>query len=921
MNFPIFTLTRCTHYLFALGLLAGSMNAYALPAGISPGPSIEGVTQYTLTNGLRVVLAPDESKPSTTVNMTYLVGSRHENYGQTGMAHLLEHMMFRGTPALRNALGEFSRRGIQANGTTSADRTNYYASFASNPDELEWYLQWQADTMVNALIDEKDLQAEMPVVRNEMEEGENNPFRILMQRLSAISYQWHNYGKSTIGARSDVENVDITQLRNFYHQYYQPDNAVLIVTGQFDPERTLEVIDKAFAPIPKPERQLVPQYTTEPVQDGTRRVELRRHGGTPLVMASYHIPSSASPDYIPLSLGVSILGDTPSGVLYKNLVDKKLATSVFSYDSSNYDPGYALFGAQLNPEMDVNAAQAALTRTLDSLSEHPLDESDLNRIRSKWLTAWQTTYTNSSSLARALSEAAASGDWRLFFLQRDQVEQSTLPAVQQALQTWLVASNRSEGIYLPTDAAKRAPAAQRPDISALLADYKGKESGDAVENFDPSPANIDQRTDRKPLALEGAAGEVKLALLPKATRGQRVEANLQIRFGDAQQLMGKSAIASATAALLEHGTTNLSRQEIDDRYTELQTQYSFSGRGGVLNISLSSTREHLPAAIALSLDVLRQANFPEQELAKYKQAAIADIQESSTEPATLAYYAVERYNNPWPKGDIRYTPSFEEAMADIQTLNRADLEQFHRHFYGTGDIAFSAVGDFDADQVRSALSEGLKDWQAAPKYVRPDTPFHAVKPKEINTETPDKANAFYLASLNFPLQDTSADFPALYLANYLLGLSETSRLWNKIRVEDGLSYNVRSTLDASSYEPDASWDIYAIHAPGSTGKLGKTIQQVLQDTLSNGFTQQEVEQGARALINYRKLSRSQDRVLSRVWLNYLDQQRTFQWSQDIDNALLQLDADALNSTLRRYLKPEELVISIAADSAALNSAP
>src|SRR5690606_29393249 len=156
--------------------------------------------------------APDQSKPTTTVNMTYLVGSRHENYGETGMAHLLEHMLFKGTHTMRNALAEFSRRGLRANGSTSHDRTNYFASFSADPETLAWYLGWQADAMINSTILRSDLDTEMTVVRNEMERGENDPFRILMQKMRSVAYDWHNYGKSPIGARSDVENVDIDQL-------------------------------------------------------------------------------------------------------------------------------------------------------------------------------------------------------------------------------------------------------------------------------------------------------------------------------------------------------------------------------------------------------------------------------------------------------------------------------------------------------------------------------------------------------------------------------------------------------------------------------------------------------------------------------------------------------------------------------------
>ena len=913
MNLSVLTVALRLRHLAGAALLSSSLAAYALPAGLAQGPSVEGVTQYTLDNGLRIVLAPDDSKPTTTVNMTYLVGSRHENYGQTGMAHLLEHMLFRGTPTLRNALGEFAKRGLEANGTTSTDRTNYFASFAAQPETLEWYLNWQADVMVNALIDKKDLEAEMPVVRNEMENGENNPFRVLMQKVTAAAFQWHSYGKSTIGARSDVENVDIEQLRKFYHDYYQPDNAVLFVTGQLDTDATLELIAKAFGSIPKPARNLRPEYTVEPVQDGTRSVTLRRQGGTPLIMSLYHIPSAASADYIPLSLGITALGDTPSGQLYKNLVNKKLATGVFSFDSESHDPGYALFGAELKPGMDQQKALKVMNDTLEGLAQHPLAAADLERTRSQWMTAWTRTYANPSSLASALSEAAASGDWRLFFLQRDRVEGTKLNQVQQALQTWLVASNRTNGLYIPTDKPLRAPEAAPADVQTLLTDYKGKDTGKAVEAFDPSPANIDARTDLQALPLGPQLGEIKMALLPKATRAERVEARLSLKFGTADQLKNQSAAAAAAASLLATGTQKLDREQIADQFTALQTQYSFDGSNGRLQVSLSSTRENLPKAIALTLDILRNASLPEAELQKYQEAVVTDLKSSSTDPMALAQQAIERYSNPWPKGDIRYTPSFDEAIEQVQSLKIKQVRDFYQRFYGTGDVAFSAVGDFDKEQVRQALADGFKGWRKAPAYQRPQDPYHAVAPKQFDINTPDKANAFYLADLPLKLQDTDADFPAVYVANYLLGLSETSRLWNRIRVQDGLSYNVRSQVDASSYEPNGSWTVYAIHAPSNSTRVSSTVQEVLQQTLKDGFTEQEVKEGVNALLNYRRLSRSKDSVLSSAWLNYLDLGRTFEWSERMDQAMQKLDAAHVNEVLRKYLKPDDLVVAIAAD--------
>ena len=911
MNSIASKVLRYLNTLFLSSLVAAPAGALALPDGITLGPSVEGTTEYTLSNGLRVLLSPDDSKPTTTVNMTYLVGSRNENYGQTGMAHLLEHMMFRGTPTLHNALAEFSKRGLQANGSTTSDRTNYYASFAANPDTLSWFLGWQADAMVNSLIAKSDLDSEMTVVRNEMERGENSPFQVLMQKMQATAYQWHNYGHNTIGARSDVENVDVGQLKAFYKEYYQPDNAVLIVSGKFDPAATLHTIAQAFDKIPKPTRHLPAEYTVEPVQDGEREVVLRRHGGSPLIAAMFHIPEAASADYIPIDLGVAIIGDTPSGRLYHALVDSKLSTSVFGFTAGLRQPGYAFFGAQLEPGMDQTRALQTLNDTLASLPEQPFTQAELDRIKSKWLTDWQQTYADPQSMADALSEAVADGDWRLFFLQRDRAEKATLSQVQQATQAYLVRSNRTNGLYIPTDKPLRAPTPGSVDLATLFNGYKGKEAPKTAAAFNPSPANIDASTQRAPLVLPN--GTVKLALLPKPTRGDRVEARLLIQFGNVDTLKGQRTVAKAVAALLNRGTDKLSRQAIQDKFDALQANVNFGGSAGTLAVNMSTTQQHLPDLIDLVIDIVRNANFPAKELAEYQLELTTSIKNAMSEPGALASRALARHTDPYPSDDIRYTPTFAEALGNVAALKQQDLLDFHQKFYGAGQIEFAAVGAFDPDAVKASLGKGLDGWKKAPAYTRIPDPYHAVAPQDFKIDTPDKANAFYLADLPIKLQDTDPDFPALYVANYLLGGSETSRLWNRIRVKEGLSYDVRSSLNASSYEPSGDWSIYAIQAPQNSHRLQTAVQEELARALRNGFSADEVREGIAALLSYRKLARAQDNVLAGAWINYMQQGRTFAWSEKIDQALSALTAEKVNAALRAALKPGDFSIAIAGD--------
>ena len=259
--------------------------------------SIEGITEWQLANGLKLLTLPDPGADTITVHIVYLVGSRHEGYGEKGMAHLLEHMLFKGSKRHPNLKEEFTRRGGRWNGTTSNDRTNYFETLGATDDNLEWAIAMEADRMLNSFVSKQDLDSEMTVVRNEFEMGENSPGGVLFQRMQQLAFPWHNYGNPIIGQRSDIERVPIDKLQAFYRTWYQPDNAVLIVAGRFEEPRALSLVTKHFAPLPKPKRALPTFYTEEPTQDGEREVTLRRVGESRIVSSLYRVPAGHHPDY------------------------------------------------------------------------------------------------------------------------------------------------------------------------------------------------------------------------------------------------------------------------------------------------------------------------------------------------------------------------------------------------------------------------------------------------------------------------------------------------------------------------------------------------------------------------------------------------------------------------------------------------
>ena len=255
------------------------------------------------------------------------------------MAHLLEHMVFKGTPTFPHVPKALQDHGASFNGTTNFDRPNYFETLPATDDNLEFAIRLESDRLVNSYVKGDDLVSEMTVVRNEFERGENNPDSILDQRIAATAYEWHNYGKSTIGSRSDIERVPIENLQAFYKKYYQPDNVVLIVAGRFDEAKALAIAEKYLGSIPKPARKLDATYTEEPAQDGERSVTLRRVGSVASAGVVYHVPSASHDDWAPLSLLGGIISQSPNGRLHKALVESKLATNAQARSDNAHDPG------------------------------------------------------------------------------------------------------------------------------------------------------------------------------------------------------------------------------------------------------------------------------------------------------------------------------------------------------------------------------------------------------------------------------------------------------------------------------------------------------------------------------------------------------------------------------------------------------
>jgi zinc protease len=889
----------------------------AQQARLTAGASVEGITEYTMDNGLRVLLFPDESSPRTTVNITYLVGSRHEAYGETGMAHLLEHLVFKGTPRHPNIPQELTERGASPNGTTWFDRTNYFETFTASDDNLEWALDLEADRMVNSFISGDDLRSEMTVVRNEFEARENSPFNVLMERLLSTMYLWHNYGNSTIGARADLENVPIERLQGFYRRYYQPDNAVLVVAGRFDDARVRELIEEKFGVIPRPDRtgelRIWPTYTLDPVQDGERSVTLRRVGDIQIAGAGYHVAPGSHEDWAAIDLLSFILGDAPSGRLYRALVETGKAATVNAIPFQLREPSPFMVFATVRESDSLDEANEILQRVLDELRTDRITDAEVARAKAARMRQFQLSFNNSQSIALNLSEWAGMGDWRLFFIHRDRVENVTADDVNDVVRRYFLPSNRTLARFIPTDAPLRAQIPAAPDIDALVTDYRGREAVAAGEAFDPSPGNIDARTQRLTLA-----NGIEIGLLPKETRGNAVQAGLTLRFGTAETLTGKSQVGSLTGAMLMRGSTQRTRTEIRDAFDALRTQGSVSGTSSRAFAQVTTTREHFGDALRLALEVLTQPSFDEAEFDQLKRERLAALESQRSEPNAIASRTLARHDQPWPKGHPNYVPTLEEEIEELSAVTLDDVKQYYASVYGTSSGTFTAVGAFDPATVQPILEEYLAAMPARVEFERVANPFHATEPADIEIETPDKANAIFLAAQPLRLSDTHADYPALLMANFMLGGGFlNSRLATRIRQEEGLSYGVGSSLGADQVDESGTFQVFAIYAPENKAALEAAFDDELRKLLADGFTAEELDAARNGWLQQQTVARSNDAGLRVTINNNIFYGRTMQFQAELEDRVRALTVDHVNDAVRRHIDPTKLVRVKAGDFKAI----
>ncbi|WP_077035247.1 pitrilysin family protein [Pelomonas sp. KK5] len=912
--------------LIALALaLAFSGNGFAKEAPAAPlkqavsataaAPTfvreLGGIEEYRLANGLQLLLFPDEAQSTTTVNITYRVGSRQEAQGEYGMAHLLEHLLFKGTPRHKDVATEFAERGMRFNGSTTSDRTNYFASFNADAKTLDFALELEADRMLNSFIAKSDLDKEMTVVRNEFERGENEPFQVLSKRVQAVAFDWNAYGHATIGPKSDIENVPIEKLQAFYHLYYRPDNATLMVAGRFDKAATLKRIQALFGPLKNP-MQAVPQpYTVEPAQDGERTVTVRRVGGQPALLAAYHIPAMAQQDTAPLLVLGLLLSLEPSGQLYKELVEPKLAIRASLGGLGGIEPGLLRAFAILPPDADQPAVEKKFLDLIEGRDSKPFTEAELARVRELALLSYRDQMKNPQALIQQISSLGA-GDWRLLFQLMEDLPKVTLADVDRVRAAYLRPANRTLGRYLPAASVERVEIPAALPLEQRLAGLKGPPKVEEGERFDPTPEHLAERTQ-----VQKLASGIELSTLKKQTRGNTVQLDIALRWGERDETFKRRG-TNFVGDLMMEGSAHYDKQQLADALQKLKASMSVSSADQGLTVNIDAEKDTLLDVLKIAADVLRQPLLPADAFARQQKSGLAGLEGSRQELETLRREAVRGYYNT-TRGVGRDSPDYirsvDEQVADLKATTLDDVKRFYADYVSFNDARVSAVGALP-DGLAGAIEQAFGDWKkpAAARFVRYEPQAVTIPARRFDAIARDKANAQLRLQLEFPLNELDPDYQPLLLANHVFGGGGMeSRLSTRVRREEGLSYGVGSSLSVRRFGNQALLVIGGSFAPANRDKIIAVIQEQLQRMATQGITAEELARAKHDIAEGSRQRRARDDALANALLTLSDQKESWADVARRDAALQAVTLEQVNAAWKRHIKADGFVLSTVGD--------
>ena len=786
-----------------------------------------GIKEYKMTsNNLRVLLKKDKSAPVATFMVTYEVGSRNEAIGYTGSTHLLEHLMFKGSRKFNTTKGNsvfqtLQSLGARMNATTWLDRTNYFAVLPS--EHLESLIEIEADRMRNAWIKEEDRQSEMTVVRNEFERGQNSPSGVLDEHIWATAYHAHPYHHSTIGWKEDIENVSIERLKEFYDTFYWPNNATAIAIGDFEEKDALAMIKKHFGKIRKSTKPIPEVYTAEPEQEGIRTVTLKRAGQQGIVGVAHKTPSATNKDAAAFMVLSSILSSGKNSRFYKNITDKGLTTSIYIWDSLFKDPGLFTVYANLSPDVKHKTVESLIIQEYEKIKTDGVTEAEVKKAQAQLVAAMKFSQDGSYAIASGLNEAIASGDWTLYTTYSEKIKNVTKEDVQRVVVEYFKEDLSTVGYFIPKN--KGAQGERAITSAKELEKIKKKYiTGVEEESLSSKIVQSEPISGVRLFSLERGSGVVTMQ---GSFLGGDVYSNENRRVSD------------MVVSMLDQGTKNMSKFEISEKLESVGARLNFFNGQARVGFSGKFLEEDTEMVFEIMADQIKNPLFSEQELEKVKKRAIAGYKRSkeSTRGNAMnnmleAFYGKDHQNSP---------TNPDQAIEDIKNITAQNLEEYHRKNYGTGSMVIVVVGDIKHQELEKMVKEGFGGWKKSPLNTKQEERVASKKAGKVYLTMQDKTSTDFLVGTALEIDRYHPDYLPLYLGTHTLGGNFSARLMQTVRVKEGLTYGINSSLSGFGNGNDGYWMVGGTFAPQLLSKGESSTLREIKLWLEKGITQKELD--------------------------------------------------------------------------------
>ena len=870
-----------------------------------------GIEEYKMSsNDLTVLLMEDHSAPVVTFMVTYHVGSRNEAIGYTGSTHLLEHLMFKGSRSFNKKRNTsiwtvLQNVGARINATTWLDRTNYFELLPS--EHLETAIAIEADRMRNAFLREEDREPEMTVVRNEFERGENDPFDALDKNIWATAYQAHPYHHSTIGWRSDIENVSTERLREFYNTYYWPNNATVTIIGDFEKEDALKLVRKYFGKHKKSPHNIPEMYTTEPKQEGPRRFVIKRKGETGIVGIAHKSPNGLNNDTYALQVLSKILGGGKSSRLYRKIVDKGLATSLFMWDFPFKDNGLFATYVFMTPDTDHGEIEQLVLDEYDNIKLNGIKNDEIKRAKAQIRSEMAFSRDGSYSIASALNEAIAIGDWKFYTTYSAKISAVTAEDIKNAANKYLQENQSTTGYFIPEIKNGDGDTGGTPNVHQPL-NYRKEafaESGAVKSSSKRRKTTKPQSSIASQIVTSSPVDGLELKTTNTPIKDV-VTITGSILGGDMFSPATNKAVAELTADMLDEGTTRQNKFEISERLEAVGARLSFASDKYRVRFNARCLKEDIPLVIELLGEQLRSPAFNESDLENLKKRLVGNLQRAKENTRAQASGRFSRII--YPESHPNYSREIDDEIADVEKTSVADLQTYHKNSYGLGNMLVVAVGDVDNAILLKALQDAFGDWNQSDLTI----PVRTSSANDISSTTQyitmeDKTSVDMFLGVPIGIDRKHEDYYALMVGNYILGGNFAARLMQTVRDQMGLTYGIYSSIRGVGNGNDGYWSVWGTFAPNllQEGKRA-TLDQI--NNWVKGITIEELNAKKETIKGSYKVGLATTGGLAGQILMNTEKGYEDIMLDDYPNIINQLTLNKVNAAIQKYINPNSLII-------------